>query len=124
MEKKMTKRQMFEMIKGVNADNAEIVAFCDKELALLDKKNVSRGETATQKENAVLSTQILDILSDIETAKTVTELINETEIGKLTFGKDQKAMTNQKLSRLINDLAKDNKVVRVETKGVAYFKIA
>jgi hypothetical protein len=124
MEKKMTKRQMFEMIKGVNADNAEIVAFCDKELALLDKKNVSRGETATQKENAVLSNEILDILSDLDKAKTVTELINETEIGKLTFGKDQKAMTNQKLSRLINDLAKDNKVIRVETKGVAYFKIA
>jgi len=124
MEKKMTKRQMFEMIKGVNADNAEIVAFCDKELALLDKKNVSRGETATQKENAVLSNEILDILSDLDKAKTVTELINETEIGKLTFGKDQKTMTNQKLSRLINDLAKDNKVVRVETKGVAYFKIA
>lgn len=124
MEKKMTKRQMFEMIKGVNADNAEIVAFCDKELALLDKKNVSRGETATQKENAVLVEKILDILSNIDKAKTVTELINETEIGKLTFGKDQKSMTNQKLSRLINDLAKDNKVVRVETKGVAYFKIA
>jgi hypothetical protein len=61
-------------------------------------------------------------MSTLDEAKTITELINETEIGKLTFGKENKAMTNQKLSRLVNDLAKTNKVVRTETKGVAYFK--
>jgi hypothetical protein len=72
----------------------------------------------------MLNEQILNILVNVETAKTITELINETEIGKITFGKDNKAMSNQKLSRLLNDLAKANKVVRTEAKGVAYFKIA
>lgn len=119
---KMTKKEYFAKIKELLANESEIVAFCDHELELLAKKNASRGETKTQKENAVLNEQILEILVSVETAKTVTELINETEIGKITFGKDNKAMSNQKLSRLLNDLAKANKVVRTETKGVAYFK--
>ena len=121
---KMTKKEYFAKIKELLANETEIVAFCDHELELLAKKNGSRGETATQKENAMLNEQILDILVGVETAKTITELINETEIGKITFGKDNKVMSNQKLSRLLNDLAKANKVVRTEIKGTAYFKIA
>ena len=61
-------------------------------------------------------------MAGIDTAKTITDLINDTEIGKLTFGKENKEMTNQKLSRLVNDLAKANLVTRTVVKGVAYFK--
>ena len=109
---KMTKKEYFAKIKGLLANESDIVAFCDHELELLAKKNV------------VICNQILDVLASVDTAKTITDLINETEIGKITFGKDSKAMSNQKLSRLLNDLAKDNKVVRTVVKGVAYFKIA
>ena len=119
---KMTKKEYFAKIKGLLANESDIVEFCDHELELLAKKNASRGETATQKENAVISEQVLEILASVGVAKTITDLINDTEIGKITFGKDQKAMSNQKLSRLLNDLAKDNKVVRTVVKGVAYFK--
>lgn len=119
---KMTKKEYFAKIKGLLANESDIVEFCDHELELLAKKNASRGETATQKENAVINEQVLEILASVGVAKTITDLINDTEIGKITFGKDQKAMSNQKLSRLLNDLAKDNKVVRTVVKGVAYFK--
>ena len=119
---KMTKKEYFAKIKELLANESDIVKFCDRELTLLAKKNASRGETATQKENAVISEQVLEILASVGVAKTITDLINDTEIGKITFGKDQKAMSNQKLSRLLNDLAKDNKVVRTVVKGVAYFK--
>lgn len=119
---KMTKKEYFAKIKELLANESDIVEFCDHELELLAKKNASRGETATQKENAVISDQVLEILASVGVAKTITDLINDTEIGKITFGKDQKAMSNQKLSRLLNDLAKDNKVVRTVVKGVAYFK--
>lgn len=119
---KMTKKEYFAKIKELLANESDIVEFCDHELELLAKKNASRGETATQKENAVISEQVLEILASVGVAKTITDLINDTEIGKITFGKDQKAMSNQKLSRLLNDLAKDNKVVRTVVKGIAYFK--
>lgn len=122
--KKLTKRDYFSQLREIVKDNESLVAFIDHEIELLNKKNSSKSDTPskTQIENQALSNEILDIMASLDTAKTITELINETEIGKLTFGKENKAMTNQKLSRLVNDLAKANKVVRTETKGVAYFK--
>ena len=122
--KKLTKRDYFSQLREIVKDNESLVAFIDHEIELLNKKNSSKSDapSKTQIENQALSNEILDIMADLDTAKTITELINDTEIGKLTFGKENKAMTNQKLSRLVNDLAKANKVVRTETKGVAYFK--
>ena len=122
--KKLTKRDYFSQLREIVKDNESLVAFIDHEIELLNKKNSSKSDapSKTQIENQALSNEILDIMVGLDTAKTITELINDTEIGKLTFGKENKAMTNQKLSRLVNDLAKANKVVRTETKGVAYFK--
>ena len=101
-ETKLTKRDYFSQLREIVKDNESLVAFIDHELELLAKKNSSRSDapSKTQIENKELSNQILDIMSTLDEAKTVTELINETEIGKLTFGKENKAMTNQKLSRL------------------------
>ena len=123
-ETKLTKKDYFSQLREIVKDNESLVAFIDHELELLAKKNGSRSDapSKTQIENQALSNEILDIMVGLDTAKTITELINDTEIGKLTFGKENKTMTNQKLSRLVNDLAKANKVVRTETKGVAYFK--
>ena len=122
---KLTKRDYFSQLREIVKDNESLVAFIDHELELLAKKNSSRSDapSKTQIENKELSNQILDIMSTLDEAKTVTELINETEIGKLTFGKENKAMTNQKLSRLVNDMAKANLVKRTEVKGTAYFKV-
>ena len=122
--KKLTKRDYFSQLREIVKDNESLVAFIDHEIELLNKKNSSKSDapSKTQIENKELSNQILEIMAGIDTAKTITDLINDTEIGKLTFGKENKEMTNQKLSRLVNDLAKANKVVRTETKGVAYFK--
>ena len=44
MEKKMTKKEMFKMIKKEMADRQEIVDFCNHEIELLDKKKGSVNE--------------------------------------------------------------------------------
>ena len=122
--KKLTKRDYFSQLREIVKDNETLVAFIDHEIELLNKKNSSKSDapSKTQIENKELSNQILDIMAVLDEPKTITELINETEIGKLTFGKDNKEMTNQKLSRLVNDLAKAKVVTRTVVKGVAYFK--
>lgn len=122
--KKLTKRDYFSQLREIVKDNETLVAFIDHEIELLNKKNSSKSDapSKTQIENKELSNQILDIMAGLDEPKTITELINETEIGKLTFGKDNKEMTNQKLSRLVNDLAKAKVVTRTVVKGVAYFK--
>ena len=122
--KKLTKRDYFSQLREIVKDNETLVAFIDHEIELLNKKNSSKSDapSKTQIENKELSNQILDIMVGLDEPKTITELINETEIGKLTFGKDNKEMTSQKLSRLVNDLAKAKVVTRTVVKGVAYFK--
>ena len=42
----MTKKEMFNLIATVNADNAEIVAFCEKEIELLSRKRSSVNSKA------------------------------------------------------------------------------
>lgn len=46
---KMTKRDQFNTIKSLLADHADIVEFCDKEIALLDKKAIKAKEAAAKK---------------------------------------------------------------------------
>lgn len=123
-ETKLTKRDYFSQLREIVKDNESLVAFIDHELELLAKKNSSRSDapSKTQIENKELSNQILEVMAGLGTAKTITDLINDTKIGKMTFGKDNKEMTNQKLSRLVNDMAKANLVTRTVVKGVAYFK--
>lgn len=46
----MTKREMFAHIATVNAADAEIVEFCNREIELLDSRKASKTPTKTQRE--------------------------------------------------------------------------
>lgn len=111
---KMTKRQMFEMIKGVVGDNAEMVAFIDHELELLDRKKSSTSLSQTQKDNLELIEVIYNELIRIGKSITITELQNESEI--------LKDYSNQKLSALLKKLVDSNRVAKTTDKKKSYFK--
>lgn len=49
---KMTKSQMFDLIKTTCADNADIVAFCDAQIALLANKAEKAKAKAAEKRAA------------------------------------------------------------------------
>lgn len=107
---KMTKKDYFKMAIA-ETSNAELIAFFNHEIELLDRKNSTstHKETATQKANADLKSKILDAM-DEGTRYTITEL------GKL-IGIE----SNQKVSALVRQLKMDNLVIRTEEKGKAYF---
>lgn len=113
--KKLTKREMFEQIKANYALTEEEVTFIDHELDLLAKKNAGgeRKPTATQKENEVIKTSILEVLADGE-QRTVTDIVKALEDD----------FTNQKISALVRQLVADNKVEKIVDKRKSYFKIA
>lgn len=120
-EKKMTKREKFEMlakIDGVKA-NPMLVEFIEHELELLAKKNAS-GEgkmTATQKENAEIKSAIVKSLAgQPDRIFTVTEMIKEFDCCK--------TYTNQKVSALMKQLVAEEKVKKIEDKRKSYFQIA
>ena len=118
-EKKLTKREKFEMIAkiGAVAENPILAEFVEHELELLAKKNASgTGKmTAIQVANEGIKAEILEGL--------------ENEPNRLfTISEMQKAfpccaeLSNQRVSALIRQLVADGKVERVEEKRKAYFR--
>jgi predicted transcriptional regulator len=89
--------------------------FCQHEIELLNKKNskTSGKLTKTQKENEAIKAEILEGLEGKMTITEMTKNIPAIE-----------GMTNQKVSALVRQLVKEEKVVRTEEKGRAYFEIA
>lgn len=99
MANKKTKRDYFNELRVLVADNADLTGFIDNELALLDKKRgVDRKPTATQKANEEYKAMVLDFLA----TKDRPQSIKEIKAGVPAFA--EKDFSNQKISRLLNDL--------------------
>lgn len=107
----MTKKEMFSKIATVCSADAEIVEFCNHEIALLVKKNSykSTKPTKTQIENEQLKNGILDVLGALNGSMTATEIANELGISV------------NKASALLSQLKDDNSVIRTVIKRKAYF---
>lgn len=115
MEKKLTKKDYYGMIREMVANNSELVAFIDHELELLAKKSNSKTPTKTQVENENIMELIKNELARIDRPVTVTELQSESE-ALATY-------SNQKLSALLKKLVDTNQLARVIDKKKSYFSI-
>ena len=121
MEKKMTKREKFEMLAKIAEvkANSILAEFIEHELELLAKKNASGSGklTETQKVNEGIKEEIVKSLTvDPERLYTITEMLKEFECCK--------PYTNQKISALLKQLVTDGKVEKIEDKRKSYFKLA
>ena len=115
MANKITKKEMFTMIKAQVKDNAEMVAFIDHEIELLDKKASNKKATKTQEANIGIKSTILAVLEDGK-SMTVTEMQGASaELGELS---------NQKVSALVRQLVDAGDVVRIIDKKVSRFSLA
>ena len=112
----MTKREMFETIATVNANNAEIVAFCEHEIELLNaKKSAKRSLTPVQKANLELKEVIMAVLAEAEEPMTVTDMRGDARLADYT---------PQKISALLTQLVKDERVVKSINGKKSYFGVA
>ena len=114
---KMTKREMFEMIKGVCANDTRIVEFCEHEIELLNRKSSKSTQTKTKIENENIKVAIVNALTEIAKPVTITEMQElNTEMANYS---------NQKLSALLKQLVEnDKKVVKTVDKKKSYFTVA
>ena len=117
MSKKMTKREHFELIKSKYNLDADDVAFIDRELELLAKKNMTaNGEkkmTATQKANETLKADILNCMVD-DTLYSIDQMIK-------TFPCCAELSTS-KVTAMMTQLIKANLVERITDKRKSYFR--
>ena len=116
MANKITKAQMFTMIKALNEvqANPDMVAFIDHELELLAKKSGSKKPTKTQEQNEVIKNVILDVLT--KDGVTVSEL--QTKSDELS------ELSNQKISALLKQMVDSGVVVKTMDKKKALFSLA
>jgi len=91
---KMTKRDLYNVIKNAMADNADVVAFCDKELAALDHKAEKAKERAAKKaaEGDALMDAVAAVLTDkpmtnadVLTAMFEKGLVTECSVNKVAY---------------------------------------
>lgn len=102
MEAKVTKKEMFEMIKAALAENKDVVDFCDKEIASLDRKAAKAKERAAEKkaDGDELTAVVESVLTD--------EL---TTIADITAKIDGPDVTVHRVSYRLSQLAKNGKAV-------------
>lgn len=113
-EKKLTKKEKFEMLKGYVSDNAMLIEFLDNEINLVTKKASSSSKSKVQVENEKIKERILELLASTNIQYTITEFQNAFE--------DMKEYSNQKLSALFTQLYNDNKITKIQDKKKSYFK--
>ena len=122
---KLTNVLALEMVLGMKEvqANVELVEKLTKMKEQFEKKNKSsvgadgkKVLTAEQKKNEGLKETILEVLTRYEEPKQVKELIAENE--------ELASYTGQKISALITQLVKAEKVVKVIDKKASKFQIA
>lgn len=120
MEKKITKKDRFEEIKGIiehaQVKNKEdILTFLNNEIELLEKKSLNRKPTEKQLEFKALTEELKDILSSFNEPITITDIKSANE----KFAQ----FSPQKISAMLLQLIKNNEVEREKIKKTAYFSI-
>lgn len=113
----MTKREMFNEILTVVADNEEMVAFINHEIELLDRKaNSLRKPTKNQVENDGFKAEIVAYLATADAPKAIKEL--QAEIPSLA------GLTNQRITHMLTDLVKGGTLAKEYVKKTPYYSVA
>ena len=97
-DKKITKAEVLAIIAEAMADNADVVAYCENELALLENKKIKAKERAVKKRAAgdELQAEVAAVLTDAPATRDdiLAAVIEATGDEELTVGKIQAKLNN------------------------------
>ena len=121
MEKKLTKKEKFEMLKALVADNAMLVEFIDHEIELLEKKKSNGNAKANEKMEKSVEL-VYEALVSAGVPVSASELIAKGGLDELAneFG----VVSTQKVSAYLNKLVAGGKVSKFTDKKKTYFRVA
>ena len=120
MEKKVTKREKFEMLKTLAKDNAMLVEFIDHEIELLDNKK-SKGNAKANEKMEQSVELVYNALVSVDKAITVSELIAESDLSGLE--NESGVVSTQKVSALLKKLVDSGRVEKFNDKKKTYFRV-
>ena len=117
----ITKRDALNAILAKVQDTPALVAYCNHELELLDKKSAKSAEKSAEKSAtyATMRETIADILTGAENGMTVTDILaNGTFVDA-----DGKPVTNQKLTYVLNTTEGKAMFTKATVKGKTYYSL-
>lgn len=119
----VTERELYGMIIDLAKENErqDIIDFANKKIEQLNRKaSSSRKENETSIE---IANMLYDTLVKANEKMTISQLLQDKTIKDYTYedGKETKYLTNQKLSAILNKMAKENKILRIADKKNVYF---
>ena len=118
MAEKKTKREHFAELRTLAAGNAELIAFIDHEVELLNKKNsAERKPTINQMDNAKIKKIIADNIGD--KSYTITEMIKA-----ILGGTEWADITCSRLTAVCTQMVESGMLVREVVKRKAYYRKA
>lgn len=118
--RKLTKRDSFNALLAIPAvaENADLVAFIEHEIELLDKKNsAERKPTAKQTENAGFKA---DILAWLESGK----LYTVADVVKGVPSVVAAGISANRVTAMMTQLVADGSVVKTIDKRKSYYSLA
>ena len=118
MEKKKTKKEMFNFIKSKMADYHEVVTFVNHELELLERKNnAERKPTVNQLDNKKIKKVVLEGIG--ANSYTITEIIKN-----VLANTEWADLTCSRMTAIATQMAEDGDLIREVVKRKAYYKKA
>ena len=119
MSKKITKREMFEMLKEKYPLTEAEIKFVDHEIELLEKKNSGKSKVskAEQEKRDTLASAIVEVLTDAEAPIPNKAIVKEL----LEVGLD---CSTQKLTPILTKLVGEGVISCEKVKGVNVYSIA
>jgi uncharacterized protein (DUF885 family) len=116
---KMTKTQMFEMIKELLADNAEVVEFCDAQIEALANKAAKAKAKAAEKRAAGDELYAAVVACLTSEGQTREDILNQVEGEDLSVAK-----IGARLTQAIKNGVAVKDSIKVEGKTKTTYKLA
>ena len=112
----ITKRDALTAILARVEDNAELTAYVQNELTLLERKSEKSAEKSAEKAKVydTMRAQVVDILTANGEGMTVTDMLKTGEFGDIT---------NQKLTYALRQSIKDGTLRKATVKGKTYYSV-
>ena len=118
---KLTKKQKFEMLKALVAENEMLVEFIDHEIELLDKKKSNGNAKANEKMTGEVEL-VYQALVKVNRAVTPSELIADIDLSAIA-NPETNMVTPQKVSALLKKLVDCGRVEKYSDKKKTYFRV-
>lgn len=122
---KLTNREMLNLIKEELSANELVVAWVNHQIELLDKKNATNSAKAKEVKEKDLEVvnAVINVLKEQDKLMTITEILAIPEVAEMRVLNDKKelvALTNQKLTYLLNH---NDNIEKVIDKKKSYFRV-